>query len=72
MFLSFNAFCWSLLFLAVFYSCLYIELFVALFSMKSLFFLCLISFMILYNMHPYCFNLYFPLIIRILCFYIFA
>ena len=60
MFLSFNAFfCRSLLFLTVFYSCLYIDLFVALFSMKSLFFLCLISFMILYNMHPYCFNLYF-------------
>ena len=52
-------FCRSLLFLAVFYSCLYIDLFVALFSMKSLFFFCLISFMILYNMHPYCFNLYF-------------
>ena len=60
MFLSFNVFfCRSLLFLAVFYSCLYIDLFVALFSMKSLFFFCLISFMILYNMHPYCFNLYF-------------
>lgn len=65
-------FCRSLLFLAVFYSCLYVDLFVALFSMKSLFFLCLISFIILYNKHSYCFNLYFPLIIRILCFYIFA
>ena len=72
MLLSFMLFCRSLLFLAVFYSCLYIDLFVPLFSMKSLFFLCLISFVILYNMHPYCFNLYFPLIIRILYFYIFA
>ena len=72
MLLSFMLFCRSLLFLAVFYSCLYIDLFVALLSMKSLFFLCLIPFMTLYNMHFYCFNLYFPLIIRILCFYIFA
>ena len=72
MFLSFNAFCRSLLFLAVFYSCLYVDLFVALFSMKSLFFLCSISFMILYNRLFTSFNLYFPLIIRILCFYIFA
>lgn len=59
MFLSFNAFCRSLLFLAVFYSCLYVDLFVALFSMKSLFFLCSISFMILYNRLLTSFNLYF-------------
>ena len=47
MFLSFNTICRFFLFLAVFYSCLYIDLFVAFLSMKSLF-LCVLSYLWFY------------------------
>ena len=66
------SFCTYFLLLAVFYSCLYIDLFVALFSMKSLFF-CFVSFKILYIIGFLSVLFFtFSLIMRILCFYIFA